>query len=142
MCAVEGEVLGHEVSLADEMVLFDGDRAQVVVDRGEDGPQTVAALRSGCVVRHVFGDELVEGGVITDVQPLVQLVDDCLRITTDHEVSLPRHGLTPMSSVWSAVKTHTTSQPSLSWGAQRRYGGRGGRDPGEGTPPSRAEGVM
>jgi len=42
MAAVQSEVLGHDVTVADEAVLFDGDRSQVVIDDAQDLGETAA----------------------------------------------------------------------------------------------------
>jgi len=60
MGAVQSEVLGHYVTVADEVVLFDGDRSQVVVDDVQDSRETAATLQAGRVVDHVLGDEVIE----------------------------------------------------------------------------------
>ena len=60
MSTVHGEVLGHEVTVADEVVLFDGDRSQVVVDGAQDLRETAATLRARRVVHHVLGHKVVE----------------------------------------------------------------------------------
>ncbi len=60
MGAVQSEVLGHDVTVADEVVLFDCERSQVVVDDAQDSRETAATLHTGCVVDHVLGDEVIE----------------------------------------------------------------------------------
>lgn len=52
MGAVQCEVLGHDVTIADEVMLFDCDRSQVVVDDAQDSRETGATLRARRVVDH------------------------------------------------------------------------------------------
>ena len=48
----------------------------------------VAALRTGGVVHHVRGDEIVERGVVTRLLPSEHLLDDLLRTALAHEANL------------------------------------------------------
>jgi len=84
--AVHGEVLGHGVAVADEVVLFEGDRAQVVVDGAQDLRETVATLRPGRVVDHVLGDQVVEHELPARLLATEQLLD---HLPCVHRGSIP-----------------------------------------------------
>src|SRR4051812_21778585 len=84
MGAVQREVLRHEVAVPDEMVLFEGDRPEIVVDRAQDPGQPAAALRTGRVVHHVHGDELVEEAVVASLLASEHLLDDLPRTSSLH----------------------------------------------------------
>src|SRR3712207_9253562 len=89
MRAVQSEVLRHEVAVTDEMVLFEGDRPEVVVDGAQDPGQPAAALRTGRVVDHVDGDELVEEGVVACLLASEHLLDDRPRTSFIHASKRP-----------------------------------------------------
>jgi hypothetical protein len=88
MRPVHGQVLRDEISVADEVMLFAGDRSEVVIDDAQDEPQALAALRAGCVIDHVFGDEIVEDGVVARLLASKQFVDDSFRASLTHDASI------------------------------------------------------
>ncbi|MFW3168869.1 hypothetical protein [Geodermatophilus sp. CPCC 206100] len=65
-------------------MLFEGDRPEVVVDGAQDPGQPAAALRTGSVVDHVHGDELVEEGVVACHLASEPLLDDRPRASFPH----------------------------------------------------------
>jgi len=85
--AVQGEVLRDEITLAEEMVLLDGDRPEVAVNRSQDPPETLAALKPGRVIDHVGSDEFVEHRVIAVLLGPEQLSDDVFRTSFAHAAS-------------------------------------------------------
>jgi hypothetical protein len=87
--AVQGEVLGHGVAVADEVVLFEGDRTQVVVDGAQDLRETPAALRPGRVVDHVVGDQVVEHEIPARLLATEQFLDHLACAPTTHGDSIP-----------------------------------------------------
>ena len=89
MGAVHGEVLGHGVAVADEVVLFEGDRTQVVVDRAQDLRETAAALRPGRVVDHVVGDQVVEHELTARLLATEQFLDHFTCTPPTHGDSIP-----------------------------------------------------
>jgi len=68
-------MLSHDVTVADEVVLFDGDRAQVVVDGAQYLREATAALGTGRVVDHVLGHEVVEDRTPTRALAPEQFLD-------------------------------------------------------------------
>src|SRR5215213_10882473 len=54
--AVQGEVLGYQVALADEVVLLERDRTEVDVDGVQDVPKALATLGAGGVVDELGRD--------------------------------------------------------------------------------------
>ena len=91
MDPVHREVLRDEIAIADEVMLLAGDGAEIVLDDAEDEPQTLAALRSRGVIDHVFGDEIVEDGVVVGLLPPEQFRDDILCTSFAHARSIARH---------------------------------------------------
>ena len=90
MRAVHGEVLGHDVTVADEVVLFEGDGSQVVIDDAQDSREAAATLRPGRVVDHVRGDEVVEDEILARLLATEQLLDDLSCAPSTHVGSLPQ----------------------------------------------------
>ena len=99
MGAVQGEVLGHDVTVADEVVLFDGDRSEVVVDHAQDLREPAATLRAGRVVDHVLGDEVVEDEGVARLLATEQLLDHRTRAPSTHvdSIALPPCAAAPTS---------------------------------------------
>jgi hypothetical protein len=89
MGAVQCEMLRHDVAVADEMALFEGDGPEVMVDGAQDPGQPAAALRTGRVVDHVDGDELVEEGVVACLLASEHLLDDRPRAASIHAGKRP-----------------------------------------------------
>ena len=89
MGAVQSEVLGHDVTVADEVVLFDGDRSQVVVDDAQDSRETAATLQADRVVDHVLGDEVVEDKTVARLLATEQLLDHLPCAPSTHVESIP-----------------------------------------------------
>jgi dihydrofolate reductase len=89
MGAVQSEVLGHDVAVADEVVLFDGDRSQVVVDDAQDPRETAATLQAGRVIDHVVGDEVVEDNTLARLLATEQLLDHLPCAPSTHVDSIP-----------------------------------------------------
>ena len=89
MGPVQSEVLGHEVTVADEVVLFDGDRSQVVVDGAQDSRETAATLQAGRVIDHVLGDEVVEDEILARLLATEQLLDHIPCAPSTHVDSIP-----------------------------------------------------
>ena len=90
-------MVDDEVAFRDEVVVIDGDLVTEIVDeRREDLLPTLSALRTSkvvftpCgVVHQIFGDELVDDGVVTRDHSTKQLVDDVLRLPTVHPLMMP-----------------------------------------------------
>jgi len=89
MGAVQCEVLGDDVTIADEVMLFDCDRSQVVVDDAQDSRETGATLRARRVVDHVLGDEVVEDEILTRLLATEQLLDHLACAPSTHADSIP-----------------------------------------------------
>jgi hypothetical protein len=83
--AAQREVLRHEIAFADEVVLLDLHRAEIVLDDAQDQGQTVAPLGSGGVVHHVFGDKVVEHGLVARLLTAEHLFDNVLRASRTHD---------------------------------------------------------
>jgi dihydrofolate reductase len=86
---VQSEVLGHDVTVADEVVLFDRDRSQVVVDGAQDSRETAATLQAGRVIDHVLGDEVVEDEILARLLATEQLLDHIPCAPSTHVDSIP-----------------------------------------------------
>lgn len=87
---MQREVLRHEITVADEVVLLNNNGSEVGVDRAQDEAQTVAALGSRGVIDHVLGDEIVKDGRIPRLLTSKQIFDDVLRGSLAHGNSIPR----------------------------------------------------
>jgi len=72
-------VVGHELAIGQEVVVFGLAVTEVMTDRLEDLPQSLSTLRPCGVVDHVFGHELVEGGGIALDGSLEERLNDRLR---------------------------------------------------------------
>ena len=90
-------MVDDEVTFRDEVVVIDGDLLTEIVDeRREDLLPTLSALRTPkvvftpCgVVHQIFGDELVDDGVVTRDHSTKQLVDHVLGLPTVHPLMMP-----------------------------------------------------
>ena len=89
MGAVQSEVLRHDVAVTDEMVLFEGDRPEIVVEGAQDPGQPAAALRTGRVVDHVHRDEFVGEGFVAGLLASEHLLDDRPRASLIHAGKRP-----------------------------------------------------
>src|SRR3954452_15549597 len=118
MSAVQREVLRHEVAVPDEVVLFEGDRSEVAVDGAQDRGQPAAPLRTGRVVDHVDGDEIVEIAIVACLLAPEHLLDDLPRPSSCHAGGHPGYASTQKFSPRSA-----SSLPSCSrWISRTRAG--------------------
>ena len=84
MGPVQGEVLRGEIAVTDEVVLLDRDGPEVVVDHRQDQLEALAPLRTGGMIHHVLGHEIVEHRVVTGLLPPEHLLDDILRTPFAH----------------------------------------------------------
>ena len=103
---MQSQVLRHDVAVTDEMVLLEGDRPEIVVDGAEDPGQPAATLRTGRVVDHVLGDELVEEGVVACLLTPEHLLDDLPRASLSHAGKRPTphaRGGHPLGSVFLGI---------------------------------------
>ncbi len=89
MGPVQSDVLGHDVTVADEVMLFDCDRSQVVVDVAQDSRETAATLRARRVIDHVLGDEVVEDEILARLLATEQLLDHLSCAPSTHADSIP-----------------------------------------------------
>jgi hypothetical protein len=112
--AVQRHMLDDEVSLADEVVLFEFGRPEVDFDGAQDRLQTLAALWSGRVVDHVSGYEVVQDGVVARPLPSEQLLNNVPWVTRVG----PRHQLGPVSARSALVMP--SGCPSGHWTSSMR----------------------
>jgi len=73
---VDRDVLNDKIALGDEVVLLEGDRTEVVLDRLQDLAEAFPALRAGSVVHHVFGNQVIEHRHVVRFLSPDELLDD------------------------------------------------------------------
>ena len=77
--AVQREVLRHQVSVPDQVVLLNGERAEIVVDGAKDALEALASLRSRCMIHQILRDQVVEHRWVAALLPSMHLLDDLFR---------------------------------------------------------------
>lgn len=73
---VQSEVDRYSVVISDDLMLLEGEVAQVVPQVVERRAKTLAALGCGCVIDESGRDEVVEGSKVARRDPLTELHDD------------------------------------------------------------------
>lgn len=86
MYSMNCHVVDDELALGDEVVVLDFAFTEVVADVLQDCAQSLSTLRSGGVVDHVLGDEVVEDVVVAGALSAVELFHNRLRICHRHIV--------------------------------------------------------
>jgi hypothetical protein len=77
--AVQREVLRHQISVADQVVLLNGERAEIVLDGAKDALEALASLRSHCMIHQILRDQVVEHRWVAALLPSMHFLDDLFR---------------------------------------------------------------
>jgi hypothetical protein len=88
--AVQREVLRYQVSVADKVVLLNGERPEIVVDGAKDALEPLASLRSRCMIHQILRDQVVEHRGVAGVLSSIHLLDDLFRGALIHVTRLGR----------------------------------------------------